>query len=131
MFEHLMENLITYIIHLLEGMGVFVITFTAIKDFFEYAKRAFNFSDDTIKIELAKSLALGLEFKLAAEILKTVTVRTLDEIYILAAIVVLRVILTYVLHWEIKSDTEHCNEFAKLKEKLSKKCGCTTENEQE
>ncbi len=114
--EHLMEAIIPYVIHLLEAMGVFIIAFTSLKAFAQYALKTFNFNDDTIKIELAKALALGLEFKLGGEILKTVTVRTLDEIYVLAAIVVLRVILTYVIHWEIQSDTKHCNEFLKLKQ---------------
>jgi len=41
---------------------------------------------------------------LAAEILKTVIVRNFDEMYILAAIILLRAILTFVIHWEIKSD---------------------------
>jgi len=113
--EHLMEELIPYVIHLLEAMGVFVIAFTAIKAFAQYALKTFNFTDDTIKIELAKALALGLEFKLGGEILKTVTVRTLDEIYVLAAVVALRLILTAVIHWEITADTKHCNEFHDLK----------------
>lgn len=114
--EHLMEAIIPYVIHLLEAMGVFVIAFTALKAFAQYALKTFNFTDDTIKIELAKALALGLEFKLAGEILKTVTIRTLDEVYILAAVVALRLILTYVIHWEIQSDTKHCNEFLNLKQ---------------
>lgn len=114
--EHLMEAIIPYVIHLLEAMGVFVIAFTALKAFAQYALKTFNFTDDTIKIELAKALALGLEFKLAGEILKTVTVRTLDEIYVLAAVIALRLILTYVIHWEIQSDTKHCNEFLQLKQ---------------
>ncbi|MDR5658678.1 DUF1622 domain-containing protein [Serpentinicella sp. ANB-PHB4] len=119
MLIHFFENLVTYAIHLLEAMGMFVITFTAVKAFYKYAKTGFNFTDDTIKIELAKSLALGLEFKLAGEILKTVTVRTLGDVSILAAVVVLRVILTFVIHWEIESDTKHCNEFLRLKKKSS------------
>ncbi len=113
--EHFMEAIIPYVIHILEAMGIFVIVFTAIKAFAQYALRTFNFTDDTIKIELAKALALGLEFKLAGEILKTVTIRTLSEVYILAAVVALRVILTFVIHWEIVSDTKHCNEFLELK----------------
>jgi len=112
--EHFMEAVIPYVIHLLEGMGVFVIAFTGIKAFIQYALKGFNFNDDTIKIELAKSLALGLEFKLAGEILKTVTIRSLDDVYVLAAVVALRLILTYVIHWEIQSDTAHCNEFLDL-----------------
>jgi uncharacterized membrane protein len=46
-------------------------------------------------------MSLSLEFKLAAEIIKTVLIRNIDEFIILAAVAILRVILTFVLHWEI------------------------------
>lgn len=97
------------IIHMMEFMGVFIITFGALKAFVKYARIWFNFSDDNIKLEFAKALALGLEFKLGAEILKTLMVRTLSELIILASIVILRVILTFVIHWEIKSGTNDSN----------------------
>ena len=41
---------------------------------------------------------------MGAEILKTVIVRSLDEMYILAAIILLRTILAFVIHWEIKAE---------------------------
>ncbi|MBU3203351.1 DUF1622 domain-containing protein [Clostridium algidicarnis] len=57
-----------------------------------------------VKIRFAQSIALDLEFKLASEILKTVVIREMDEIYVLGAIIAIRVILTFVIHWEIKAD---------------------------
>ena len=117
LFEHLNSTLIKIVIHLLEGFGIFIIIFASIKAFYKYAISFFNFNDDTIKIELAKALALGLEFKLGSEILKTVLIRSLDEMYILGAIIFLRVILTFVIHWEIEKDTKHCNLLLDHKEK--------------
>lgn len=102
-FEHLITIIVHYVILLLEAMGVFIIAITAIKSFVKYAIRKFNFTDDTVKIELAKALAIGLEFKLGAEILKTVTIRTFEEVSILAAVLALRIVLSFVIHWEIKS----------------------------
>jgi uncharacterized membrane protein len=90
-------------------MGIFIILFSAVRAFYLYAKQLFNFSDETIKIELSRSLAMALEFKLGAEILKTLMIRTLDELFILASVVTLRVILTFVIHWEIEADTKRCN----------------------
>lgn len=46
---------------------------------------------------------------MGAEILKTLLVRNLDELVILASIVILRFILTFVIHWEISSVIEHRN----------------------
>jgi uncharacterized membrane protein len=84
-------------------MGILVISMTAVRAFVLYLIRRFDFSDENIKVMLAKALAVGLEFKLGAEILKTVMVQTLDEVAMLGAIVILRVILPYVIHWEIQS----------------------------
>ncbi len=110
MIEQLSHELLNFLIHILEWLGIIIITCTAIQSFIAYIKRAFNCTDDTIKIRLAKSLAVGLEFKLAGEILKTVKVQTFDEIYMLAAIIIVRVVLTFVIHWEIKTDLDHSNQ---------------------
>lgn len=105
--ERILSQMVPIIVHLMEFMGVFIITLGAIKAFGKYALRLFDFSDDNIKLELARALALGLEFKMGAEILKTLLIRTLDELIILASIVVLRFILTFIIHWEISSSTKH------------------------
>ena len=117
MLFHLENTIIPTVIHLLEGFGIFIIIFASIKAFIKYAMTFFNFNNDMIKIELAKALALGLEFKLGSEILKTVLIRSLDEMYILGAIIFLRVVLTFVIHWEIEQDTKHCNLLLENKEK--------------
>ena len=118
---HIMESLIPIVIHLLEAMGTFIIIFGAGKAFFQYIKAATKAEEKlinpSIKIDLANALALSLEFKLGAEILKTVIVRTLDEMYILASIVALRAILTFVIHWEIKSETKEHERLDKLESK--------------
>lgn len=114
---YIIEIVIPYVIHMLEAMGVFVITLAAIRAFIQYARKVFDFSDHTIKLEFAKALSLALEFKLGGEILKTVIIRTLDEMLILASIIALRAILTFVIHWEIKSDIQqHYGSLSKAKE---------------
>ena len=47
-------------------------------------------SDEDTRITLAKDLAMGLEFKLGSEILRTVVVREWKEISIVAGIILLR-----------------------------------------
>lgn len=115
MLEHLISVIVQNIIHLLELIGVFIIFYSALKAFGKYAIRSFNFSDETIKIEFSQALAMALEFKLGAEILKTLTVRTIDELIILASIVILRAALTFIIHWEIESDSKRCNNFLEIK----------------
>lgn len=101
--ENLLEVIIPYITGILELIGVFIIIIASLKAVILLIKFRFNMENESIKLSLAKGLALSLEFKLAAEILKTVIVRNLDEFFILSAVVILRVILTFVIHWEINS----------------------------
>lgn len=107
--EHILWTIVPVIVHVVEAMGVFIITLGAIKAFGKYTLTFFDFSNNSIKLELAQALALGLEFKMGAEILKTLLIRNLDELIILGSIVILRFILTFVIHWEISSVTEHSN----------------------
>jgi uncharacterized membrane protein len=111
MIEHYLEIIVIYIINILEAIGVFIIAYSSIRGFVKYITHRLKFNDTLVKIEIAKGLALGLEFKLGGEILRTILVRTVDEIKVLGAIIVLRVILTYVIHWEISSELRQNEEF--------------------
>lgn len=104
MLEHIINTLIPIVIEMLELMGTTVIIIAGIKAFYQFLVSLVKHVDYSIKVDLAQALALALEFKLGGEILKTVIVRNLDEMYILAAIIILRAILTFVIHWEIKSE---------------------------
>ena len=98
MLEQLFHAAITLIVHLLETMGVIVILFGAARDFVWYFKgKAVN-----IRLDLARSLALGLEFKLGGEILRTVIARDLKEMAAVGAIILLRGALSFLIHWEIR-----------------------------
>lgn len=57
-----------------------------------------------MRLNLARGLATGLEFKLGSEILRTVTVREMRELLFVAGIIVLRTALTFLIHWEIKNE---------------------------
>ena len=52
---------------------------------------------------IINGLATSLEFKMAAEILKTVLVRDLNELIVLGAVVLLRALLSLLIHFEMKS----------------------------
>ena len=44
---------------------------------------------------------------MGAEILKTVIINSFDEMYILAAIILLRALLAFVIHSEMKAESAH------------------------
>lgn len=121
MLEHLIEFIVPNIAHVLELIGVFIVGYSALKAFFKYALRLFIFTDETIKIEFSQALAMALEFKLGAEILKTLVIRTKDELLILASIVILRAALTLIIHWEIESDSKRANHTKEKKALFSLK----------
>ncbi len=109
--EHFFEIVIPYITGFVELIGVAIITIAALRCLFKLFKNGFNFREDDIAIELAKSMTLSLEFKLAGEIVKTVIIRTLDEFIILASVAILRVVLSFVLHWELTSGAKNIKNY--------------------
>lgn len=98
---HILELISPYISVTLELIGVFIIVYTGMVAFARLILSKMDVSQENIKLYLARGLAFSLEFKLAAEIIKTVTVHTLQEFLILAAVVILRVVMTFVIEWEI------------------------------
>ena len=102
MIHHAIEIVLPYIISILEIMGIFVVVWTAIHEFWEYLQNSFMNKKLDIQTNLAEGLATGLEFKLAAEILKTVLIQSMEELYILGAVILLRGLMSVLIHFEIK-----------------------------
>lgn len=100
----LIKTIIPEIIHILELFGITIIAIGGLRAFYKYLMNLLMKKDYSIKIDLAESLTLALEFKLGAEILKTVLVQNLDEMYILGAVILLRTVLSFVIHWEAKGE---------------------------
>lgn len=102
--ELFLGKMIPYIAGILEVVGVIIIIIASLKAVIKFIKRKLNFYEtDSIRIEFSMGLALALNFKLGAEILKTVIVSTLDEFLVLAAVTIIRIIISFVIHWEVKS----------------------------
>ncbi len=105
--EYLLESYLPILIHLFEFMGIIILTIGGFTAFWGYLKELKSKEPYKIKYQFAASLATALEFKLAAEILKTVLIKSIDELIILASIFILRVLMTFVLEWEIKQAKEN------------------------
>lgn len=85
-----------------EFVGVFILLLTGIRGAYEYIRKC-----PFTRLNLAKGMAMGLEFKLGSEILRTVVVRDIEEIATVAGIIILRAALTFLIHWEIKNEEAH------------------------
>lgn len=102
LLEHFVELVLEVLIPLCELMGIFVVAVSAVGAFAGYLKGLVTRTQENIKFKLANGLALSLEFKMAAEILKTVMVRDLNELIVLGAVIVLRALLSLLIHVEMK-----------------------------
>lgn len=91
----------------LRGIG------TYLRQFFSRSKQHVD-STEVIRLQLGRVLALGLEFTVASDILRTAVAPTREDILNLGAIVLLRTLLNYFLEREIRqgeqsrlADKEH------------------------
>ena len=116
--ELLLRHVVDAAIVCFEFIGVFVIILAGLRGIRDYIKK-----NPQIRLNLATGMALGLEFKLGSEILRTVIVRELSEIATVAAIIVLRAALTFLIHWEIKvekADEDELKDAEKVDEETHK-----------
>lgn len=108
------DKIILAIAVAVEGAGVAVIAVTSLLSIVKYLFGLPNPRFETIRLELAKGLSLGLEFKIGSEILRTVIVRTFEEIGFLAAIIVVRSILNYLIRQEMSELKSEAVESGKI-----------------
>ena len=119
--ETILHSFVNLAMLLFEYIGVGVITFAGLQGLVNYIRR----SPDT-RLTLAQGLAMGLEFKLGSEILRTVIVRSLSEIAIVGSIIALRAVLTVLIHWEIRNEKADEAATADLKESAATSLQPTT-----
>lgn len=95
---YLLENITVYAIYLFETVGVLVMVYAGLKGVYNLLKR-----NPHTGVELAKSMATALQFKLGGEILRTVIIREMNEILLVGGIILLRSALTLLIHWELRN----------------------------
>ena len=100
--ENLLHSVIRFIIYILETFGIIVVFYGAVYSFYRFIRT--RSEGRKIRLTFAYYIVFGLEFKLASEILKTVIARSLEELYTIGAIILLRAALNFMIHWEIKQE---------------------------
>ena len=103
--ESVLENAVQIGVVVFELIGVAILAWTGINAVIKLLRH-----DHSATIYLAKGLCLGLEFKMGAEILKTVVVREWKEIGMVACIALIRAFLSLLLHWEMKEEAKELEE---------------------
>jgi uncharacterized membrane protein len=86
-----------------EFVGVVILVLTGVVGVYNFIKKS-----PYTRLELAKGMALGLEFKMGGEILRTVGVTRWQDIAMVGGIILLRAALSFLIHWEIKTEEKEC-----------------------
>ena len=97
--EGIFTIIVKYLVLVIELIGVCIVIFAIARATVGLFKK-----DAFLRLNLAEGLALALEFKMGGEVLRTVVVREWAELGILGAIIVLRGLLTFLIHWEIENE---------------------------
>lgn len=116
MLEKVIYNILYYVIWFIELVGIGIIVFGtayALYKLVYHKVKSIKNKDNagtSVKLTLANYLALGLEFMLAAEILRTVTTnREISEIIVLGAIIILRAAMSLLIYWELSYEEKREN----------------------
>lgn len=116
-YEDILHVVAELTVHTLELIGIAIIIIGSIKAIAHTLARVIRKQPINIMVELGRSLALALEFKMGAEIVNTVIIRELRELLILGMVIALRAILAILIHWEIKNERMEGEREAQKEEK--------------
>jgi len=103
-YESLLHHIAEISALTLEFIGVLIIVVGSVKSLFSLVSRLIRHRSINIVVELGKTLALALEFKMGAEIIKTVIVHDLKELAVLGIVILIRALLAFLIHWEMKME---------------------------
>ena len=103
-YQQILHGIAEVVALTLELVGIFTIVIGSVKAIALIFSRIRKKQPVNIVIDLGRSLALALEFKMGAEIINTVIVRDLKELGILAIVILIRALLAVLIHWEIKME---------------------------
>ncbi len=109
MSEEWLKIAVTLLVQLVEAAGALIIFVGAAIAFVRFIDAALVHRTNphrfvSVRLGLGRFLALGLEFQLASDVLKTAVSPTLTEIGQMAAIAAIRTALNYFLAKEIKEE---------------------------
>ena len=88
----------------LEFVGVLIIIVGSCRALLRLMQCVLRKQPFHVVVDLGKALSLALEFKMGAEIIKTVIIHNLEELAILGVVIVIRALLAFIVHWEIRTE---------------------------
>ena len=108
--EHNLEDVVNVLVQVVEAAGAAIIFVGAVIAFVRFLLVAFRREGmdpfAQVRLDLGRFLVLGLEFQLAADILRTAVAPSFTELAQLATVAAIRTALNFFLGIEIKEETE-------------------------
>ena len=97
-----LEHVLEWVVPICEIIAMIVILVSVGIAFFHYVRNLFTPASRDVKIDLMSGLSLGIEFEMAAEILKTLQKQDLETLLLLGGVILIRVVLALMIHFELK-----------------------------
>lgn len=101
------QQALDVVVRLIEGAGALIIFVGAVSAFVRFVTQGLRYRDPEVFVDvrlgLGRFLALGLEFQLAGDVLKTAIAPSFREIGQLAAVAAIRTALNYFLSREVRA----------------------------
>ena len=89
---------------LLELIGIIIIIVGSCRALVRLFRCVLKKEPFHVVIDLGKALSLALEFKMGAEIIRTVIIHNIEELAILGVVILIRALLAFIVHWEMRTE---------------------------
>ena len=98
-------NIARLSVHVLDLLAILIILGYSFMGLYKLLRRQGH-----ILTVLLNGLSMSLTFKIGSEIIRLITVHTMDEILQIAAIIAIKAALTYLIHWDLKAQKEEAHD---------------------
>ena len=115
MFKQLVQVTAEYAVNFMELLSIAIIVVTTAVAFWKLLR-----GESSARIYLLHGQSLGLSFKLGSEILRTITVRNMNEILEIGLLIVIKAAMTWLIHWELQDVEEEQNHSHKKRDSLER-----------
>ncbi|MBS3991647.1 MAG: DUF1622 domain-containing protein [Erysipelothrix sp.] len=100
-FEYFVQDFTKIMIVALELIGLLIIIYSSIMTLTRFVKLKYQQTSTDIRIRLGRGISFALMFYLGAEILRLILIREYKDLFIVGAIIVLHVIVSVLIAWEV------------------------------
>ncbi len=117
--HHYVIYITKFLMLILEFAGAIIIVYSSIITLYRFVRLSFNKSSTELRIRLGRGLSMGLQYYLAAEILRLITIRDYNDLAIVGVIILLHVIVSLLVSWEVHHSLKVIKEETELDEECA------------